>query len=124
MAAISEKINEELNNLLKDIPEIKGVVLLSIDGLVVGKSGVTESEAEKVAGISAALWGMSRRVTGFLKGEKSLEVVLKMNIGYLNLYSTKEGRAIMAVFTSQNANLGLVNIKAREVVEKVSPLLE
>ncbi len=121
MATKQDKINAVLDELSMATSDIKGLAVISPDGMLIAdKLGSDQGDA--AAAMGAALGSLSKRVTDTLKVGDFQEVNIRgANAGIL-LFDI-EHRASLIVTVSQRANLGLVFLEARQAQTQLGQII-
>lgn len=119
--AKAEVLKNELEALQNAIPDLKGVLLASNEGLPIAHSFTNGTDPNRVAAMATAVSALGRRV-GDTLGTGSLgEVSVQGEDGALFVYSAGN-KAILAVLTPQGANAGLIHLEARAAAKQIGDL--
>jgi hypothetical protein len=116
-----EQLGKVISELKAAVPEIMGVSLASLDGLNI-ISDLEESNAARIAALTATASGLGKRVTTTLSLGEDQELVIRGENGLFSVYRI-ENLAVFAVLTRAGANLGLINLEARNAVSKIKDIL-
>jgi hypothetical protein len=116
-----EQLGKVISELKAAVPEIIGVSLASLDGLNI-ISDLEESNAARIAALTATASGLGKRVTTTLSLGEDQELVIRGENGLFSVYRI-ENLAVLAVLTRAGANLGLINLEARNTVSKIKDIL-
>jgi predicted regulator of Ras-like GTPase activity (Roadblock/LC7/MglB family) len=116
-----EQLGKVISELKTAVPEIMGVSLASLDGLNI-ISDLEESNAARIAALTATASGLGKRVTTTLSLGEDQELVIRGEKGLFSVYRI-ENLAVLAVLTRAGANLGLINLEARNAVSKIKDIL-
>jgi predicted regulator of Ras-like GTPase activity (Roadblock/LC7/MglB family) len=116
-----EQLGKVISELKAAVPEIMGVSLASLDGLNI-ISDLEESNAARIAALTATASGLGKRVTTTLSLGEDQELVIRGEKGLFSVYRI-ENLAVLAVLTRAGANLGLINLEARTAVSKIKDIL-
>ena len=123
MAKKKEMLDKVLKNLIENNPDIKGALIVSPDGLVIAaKLASLATEIDMVAAMSAAFLGLAKRAVNTLKCGEFKAVVTEGTEMSLRVYHCGE-KAVLAIVTTSQANVGFVNLEAREAAQKITQLL-
>ena len=116
-----EALKNELEALHNAIPELKGVLLASVDGLPIAHSLTNGADPNRVAAMATAACSLGRRISdSFGTGELG-EVAVQAEEGALFVYSAGS-KAILAVLSPRGANAGLIHLEARQAAQQISDL--
>lgn len=111
-----------IENLRRAVPQIKGIVIASSDGLAIAHS-VSSGNANRVAAMTATVMSLSRRISDSIDGGELSETTVAGKHGQILLYSAGR-RGILAVMTSDAAaNVGLIHLEAREAARAIETIL-
>jgi uncharacterized protein len=116
-----EQLGKVISELKAAVPEIIGVSLASLDGLNI-ISDLEESNAARIAALTATASSLGKRVTTTLSLGEDQELVIRGEKGLFSVYRI-ENLAVLAVLTRAGANLGLINLEARTAVSKIKDIL-
>jgi predicted regulator of Ras-like GTPase activity (Roadblock/LC7/MglB family) len=114
-----DQVNWLLDDLIRRLAGAERAVVLSDDGLLLGRSATLDRDgAERLAAMASALSSLSRGVgTTFGKGA-ALQAVVEFDDGYLVLTDAGSG-ACLALLVSVNADLGMVAYEMNVIVQQV-----
>lgn len=118
-----ERLNWLLDELVKRLVGAEQAVLLSADGLLLGRSlQLTRENAEHLAAMASAFRSLSRGVgTQFGKGAVH-QTVIELEGGYLVVTEAGEG-ACLALLAAAEADLGMVAYEMNVLVGQVGDSL-
>lgn len=116
-------LNWLLDELIRRLVGAERAVVLSADGLLLGRSdGLTREDAEHLAAMSSAFGSLSRGVsTQFGKGMVH-QTVVELEHGYLVVTEAGAG-ACLALLASAAADLGMVAYEMNVIVQQVGDTL-
>lgn len=108
-----------LDDLVRRLVGAERAVVLSADGLLLGRSGgLLREDAEHLAAIASAFRSLARSVgTTFNKGQVQ-QTVVELDEGYLVVTEAGAG-ACLALLAAVSADLGMVAYEMNVVVGKV-----
>jgi predicted regulator of Ras-like GTPase activity (Roadblock/LC7/MglB family) len=116
-----EALKSQLETLKGAIPELKGVLLASNEGLPIAHSFTNGTDPNRVAALAAAASTLGRKITDNLATGALGEVSIQAEEGALFVYSAGT-KAILAVVTPQGANAGLIHLEARQTAKDIGEL--
>ncbi|MFJ3230964.1 roadblock/LC7 domain-containing protein [Streptomyces sp. NPDC086787] len=106
--ATHARIDQLLTGLVDQVAEVNHAVVLSEDGLLVGKStGLPRDDAERLAATASGLVSLGKGVSMDFRGGPVRRTVVEMAGGHLILASAGPG-AHLAVLTGQGAEVTAV----------------
>ena len=118
----TDQIQDVLRALRGCSAEVTGAAIVSAEGFTAAALLARETDEEVVAGMSAALLGMAKRVSEeLLKGDMQQTFVKSAN-GYIILNPLGTD-AVLVVLASENAKLGLVLFEIERRLAELSKLL-
>jgi predicted regulator of Ras-like GTPase activity (Roadblock/LC7/MglB family) len=106
-----ESLQKSVDGLRTAIPELKGVLVASTEGLPIAHSLSNGADAARVAAMAAAACSLGRRVS------------VASSDGKIFLYSAGT-KGVLAVIGPHACNAGLVHLEARGVAKDLSDLLQ
>ena len=121
MMAKHEALKTQLDNLREAVPELKGVLVASAEGLPVAHSMSNGTDPNRLAAMAAAASSLGRRISEALATGTFQEVSIRSDDGMLFLYSAG-GKAVLAVLGPNTANAGLIHLEARNTAKEVGDL--
>ncbi|MFJ4922793.1 roadblock/LC7 domain-containing protein [Streptomyces sp. NPDC088725] len=104
------------------IPEISSAIAVSVDGLAVAHTGVSQDDADRLAAISSGvvnLLSAAARVTNTDPVEHSLTA---MEGGYMFSMAVSSGASLL-VTTTRDADIGEVSYMMSELINQVGDSL-
>ncbi len=117
-----EEIQHRLEELRDSVPELKGVLLASTEGLPVAHSFANAADAQRVAAMAAAASSLGRRVADQVAIGGLSEVCVTGAEGHLFVYLAGS-RAVLAVLGPVDSNAGLIHLEARNAAQAIGQLL-
>ncbi|MEZ4320313.1 MAG: roadblock/LC7 domain-containing protein [Myxococcota bacterium] len=117
-----ENITRALKALNTNTPDIEAAAVVDNDGLVIASAMPADIDDDSVAAMSAALLGLSERITGELdRGEFEL-VMLRGAEGYSVLVRCGPD-AVLTVLAAKSAKLGLIFLDVMRSSKEIARLL-
>ncbi|MEO5922928.1 MAG: roadblock/LC7 domain-containing protein [Bryobacteraceae bacterium] len=116
-----EVLKNQLEALKGAIPDLKGVLLASNEGLPIAHSFTNGTDPNRVAALAAAVSTLGRKISENLGSGALGEVSVQAEEGALFVYSAGT-KAILAVVTPQGANAGLIHLEARQTAKEIGEL--
>ena len=118
-------INEQLQSILGEvrssIPEIRGALVASTDGLAIAHNVSTGDPARLAAMVSTAL-GLGKRICDTFGGGSLNETSITGDAGQVYVYAAGS-QGVLAVMSSPGANVGLIHIECRSAANRVASVL-
>ncbi len=117
-----ERLEEALRRLVESSADIRGIAIVSKDGLVVSAVLPSEMERARVGAVAASIMGLSDRSVRQLSCG-ALERTLIQGVDG-NVVLVEAGpNAFLIALTGQDVNLGLVFLEVEEGAEAVASIL-
>lgn len=116
-----EALKNQIEALRTAIPELKGVLLASTEGLPIAHSLTNGAEPNRLAAMAAAATTLGRRITESMSAGNLGEVSVQADEGALFVYSAGS-KAVLAVLSPQGGNAGLIHLEARQAAKEIGDL--
>jgi predicted regulator of Ras-like GTPase activity (Roadblock/LC7/MglB family) len=118
-----EQIQVVLAGLNASVPEIKGSLLASLDGMPIAYAlKVGTVDPARIAAMTATALGIGKRTSESLGAGTLQEVHLAGSEGRIFVY-TVAGRAALTVVAPMDTNVGLIGLEARDMVNKLLAII-
>ena len=114
-------LKSHLENLRNAIPELRGVLLASNEGLPVAHSLSNGTDPNRVAAMAAAATSLGRRISESMATGQLSEVTVRGEEGMLFVY-TAGPKAVLAVMGPMGSNAGLIHLEARSTAKEIEEL--
>lgn len=111
-----------LSNLRSALPELRGALITTVDGLPMAHSFTDGLAVERVAAMAATAVGLGKRIADTLGAGTFSETSVSGPDGQVFLYASG-ARSVLAVVAPAGVNLGLLHMEARESAQAVSAIL-
>jgi uncharacterized protein len=119
--AKGETLKAQIETLRNAIPELKGVLLASNEGLPIAHSLSNGADPNRVAAMAAAASSLGRRISESMSAGTLGEVSIQADDGALFVYSAGS-KAVLAVLSPQGGNAGLIHLEARAAAKEIGDL--
>jgi uncharacterized protein len=117
-----QQLQGVIENLRRAIPELKGALVASSDGLAIAHS-ISSGDANRVAAMTATAVSLGRRISDSIDGGELSETTVAGKHGQMLLYSAGQ-RGVLAVMTNgTSTNVGLIHLEAREAARAIESIL-
>src|SRR5579875_855967 len=116
--AKGEALKSHIEALRSAIPELKGVLLASNEGLPIAHSLSNGADPNRMA---AAASSLGRRISESMNSGSLGEVSIQAEEGALFVYSAGS-KAVLAVISPQGGNAGLIHLEARGTAKDIGDL--
>ena len=120
--AKQDALRTQIDGLRNSIPELKGVLLASSEGLPIVQSLANGADPNRMAAMAAAASNLGRRISDSMSVGTLQEIAVRGEEGVLFIYSAG-AKAILAVMGPQGSNAGLIHLEARNAAQEISQLL-
>lgn len=118
----AEQLKATLRDMVDKSLDIKGVVVITLDGLIVAAALPADMEQGRVGAVAAGIMSLSRRSVDQLRIGSFERTMVQANDGNLVLTYINKDTAFVAL-TGKEANLGMVFLELRDGVKAVSAIL-
>ena len=119
--AKGEALKAALESLRSAIPELKGVLLASNEGLPIAHALTNGADPNRVAAMAAAASSLGRRISETMSAGTLGEVAVQADDGALFVYSAGS-KAVLAVIAPQGGNAGLIHLEGRSAAKEIGDL--
>jgi hypothetical protein len=114
-------LKNHLENLRNSIPELRGVLLASNEGLPVAHSLSNGADPNRVAAMAAAATNLGRRISESMSTGQLAEVSVRGEEGMLFVYAAGP-KAVLAVMGPMGSNAGLIHLESRATAKEIGEL--
>ncbi|WP_236792971.1 roadblock/LC7 domain-containing protein [Amycolatopsis sp. GM8] len=112
-----------LDDLLQQVNGADRAVVLSADGLLVGRStNLTEEDGEHLSAVASAFQSLAKGTGRHFGGGQVRQTVVEMDHAFLFVTAAGYG-ACLALLTSEEADMGLVAYAMNMMVKRVGTVL-
>ena len=113
------ELNWLLDTLVNGVPQVRQVVVLSSDGLLVGSStGLGREDAEHLSAVAASFQSLARTAGRQFGGGSVRQTIIEMEQAFL--FVTAAGHGVcMAVLADAEADVGLIAYEMAMLVRRV-----
>ncbi|MEM9558620.1 MAG: roadblock/LC7 domain-containing protein [Acidobacteriota bacterium] len=118
-----DEIHRLLDQLRDAVPELRGVLVASTDGLAIAHSMNEQIDVDRVAAMAATALGVGKRIAETLGAGELMETNVRGTSGQIFLYAAGS-QAILAVIAPELTNVGLVHLEARGTAGQIGPVIE
>jgi len=119
--AKQDALKNHIEMLRSSIPELKGVLLASSEGLPIAHSLSNGTDPNRVAAMAAAASSLGRRISDSMSVGVLGEISIQGEDGALFIYSAGP-KAVLAVIGPQGSNAGLIHLEARTAAKEIGEL--
>jgi uncharacterized protein len=116
-----EALKNHLEALRNAIPELKGVLLASSEGLPIAHSLTNGADPNRVAAMAAAATTLGKKVSETMNAGALGEVSVQAEEGALFVYAAG-AKAVLVVLSPQGGNAGLIHLEARDTAKQIGEL--
>ena len=118
----TERLGSILTNLRSSMPELRGALIATADGLPIAQSFSDNTDANRVAAMAATALGLGQRINDTLGAGNLSEMSVSGLNGQVFIYSVG-AKGALAVVTPAGVNLGLLHMEARDAAQAVANVL-
>jgi predicted regulator of Ras-like GTPase activity (Roadblock/LC7/MglB family) len=116
--SVAEQVRAELQQIRTQVAGVRGSLVATSDGLVVAHD-IPDVEPAQIAALAAAILAVACRATLATECGTFREAVARGSDGYLAVYAAGDS-AIVAVIGTSSLNVGMLQYRAREIIEKTA----
>ena len=116
-------LNWLLDNLVERVVDARHAVVLSADGLLIGKSdGLSRDDSDQLSAMASAFQSLARGAGRHFGGGQVRQTIVEMEHAFL--FVTAAGRgACLAVLAVEDADIGLIAYEMNLLVKQVGVYL-
>jgi predicted regulator of Ras-like GTPase activity (Roadblock/LC7/MglB family) len=116
-------LNWLLDNLVERVVDAQHAVVLSADGLLIGKSReLSRDDSDQLSAMASAFQSLARGAGRHFSGGQVRQTIVEMEHAYL--FVTAAGRgACLAVLAAESADVGLIAYEMNLLVKQVGVYL-
>ncbi|MFF1451001.1 roadblock/LC7 domain-containing protein [Streptomyces sp. NPDC058274] len=112
-----------LDGLVDQIPEIRCAIVLSGDGLLIGKSkDLRRDDAEHLSAVGSGMHSLARGVARHFNGGEVQQTVIQMDKAFLFVTAAGSG-ARLAAIASEEVDVGMMAFEMGTLVKQVGKYL-
>jgi predicted regulator of Ras-like GTPase activity (Roadblock/LC7/MglB family) len=112
-----------LDDLVKRVAGADQAVVLSADGLLMGRSvNLSEEDAEHLSAVASALQSLARGTGRHFGGGNVRQTMVEMDHAFLFVTAAGSG-ACLALLAGENADMGMVAYELNLMVKRVGAVL-
>lgn len=116
-----ETLKNHIESLRTSLPELKGVLLGSNEGLPIAHSLAGGIDPNRLAAMAAAANSVGKKINDQLSLGTLGEVSVQCEDGALFVYAAGN-KAVLVVYGPKGANAGLIHLESRGVAEAIGSL--
>ncbi|MFC5849341.1 roadblock/LC7 domain-containing protein [Deinococcus petrolearius] len=117
-----DRLNATLTNLRTSMPELRGALVATVDGLPIAQAMSDGTDANRVAAMAATALGLGKRINDTLGSGSLTDMSVSGAQGQVYIYAAGN-KGVLAVVTPSGMNLGLLHMEARDTAENVANIL-
>jgi len=108
-----------LDDLIERVPQAQQAIVLSVDGLLTGKSrALSRVDAEHLAAIASGFAGLARTAGRHFRGGPVRQTIVEMEQAFLFVTAASNG-SCLAVWSGAEADIGLIAYEMALLVERI-----
>ncbi|SEJ84100.1 hypothetical protein SAMN04488058_12222 [Deinococcus reticulitermitis] len=117
-----DRLNATLTSLRSAMPELRGALIATVDGLPIAQAMGDGTDANRVAAMAATALGLGKRINDTLGSGTLSDMSVSGLNGQVYIYAAGS-KGVLAVVTPPGVNLGLLHMEARDTAENVANIL-
>lgn len=122
MLSKQDRLNATLVNLRTAMPELRGALVATVDGLPIAQAMGDGTDANRVAAMAATALGLGKRINDTLGAGQLTDMSVSGASGQVYIYAAGN-KGVLAVVTPPGMNLGLLHMEARDTAQDVAGIL-
>ncbi|GDY31547.1 roadblock/LC7 domain-containing protein [Gandjariella thermophila] len=116
-------LNWLLDNLVERVAEVRHAVVLSADGLLVGRSrGLARDDADHLAAMASGFQSLAKGAGRHFDAGRVRQTIVELEHAYLFVMAAGRG-ACLAVLAGERADIGMVAYEMNLLVKQVGTAL-
>lgn len=120
---LTEQAKELFADLLTELPEVIGVLLVSSDGLPIVDKLKPGVNAERIAAMVASAVNLGKRISPTVGIGEVAEISISSTEGNLFLYTIGQ-TATLAILTPKAVNMGMIFFKSAGMIATLSQIVD
>jgi predicted regulator of Ras-like GTPase activity (Roadblock/LC7/MglB family) len=121
LVGIESAVLVEITALRRDLPEVAGVLVATVDGLLIAHDA-PGIEPDTVAAMSAAQLGLGQQMVATLLSGAYRETVTRGSSGYIATFAAGRS-ALLTVIAGPDLNVGRLHHHARPIAARVGGIV-
>jgi len=118
----SERLAQTLRQIVSNSTDVRGVAIISLDGLVISANLPSDMDQTRVGAVAASILNLSgRSVMQLARGEFQQTLIQGTEGNVILTYAGKN--ATFVALTDKGVNLGMAFLEAREGAQRVAEVL-
>lgn len=117
-----ERLQTALRELPNAIPDVRGAIIATVDGLPIAQTFNDSTDATRVAAMAATALGLGKRLNDTLGTGDLSEMSVSGSLGQVYIYATGR-KGVLAVVAPGSMNLGLLHMAARKTADRIADIL-
>lgn len=117
-----DQLTSTLTTLRGALPELRGALVATVDGLPIAQDMGGGVDANRVAAMAATALGLGKRINDTLGSGQLTDMSVGGTDGQVYIYAAGN-KGVLAVVAPAGVNLGLLHMEARDAAQSVSIIL-
>ncbi|GGO36949.1 roadblock/LC7 domain-containing protein [Deinococcus radiopugnans] len=117
-----DQLTSTLTTLRGALPELRGALVATVDGLPIAQDMGGGVDANRVAAMAATALGLGKRINDTLGSGQLTDMSVGGTDGQVYIYAAGK-KGVLAVVAPAGVNLGLLHMEARDAAQSVSIIL-
>ena len=119
--SLQVQLQSILDNLRAALPEVRGVLVASVDGMAIAHN-LVEGDQNRMAAMVATALSLGKRLVESFAGGQFNETSVIGQSAQIFVYSAGT-KAVLSVIANGASNMGLIHLEARTAAQKVAQAL-
>lgn len=119
--SLADKLQSILGTLRASLPEVRGVLVSSADGMIIA-ANVSSGDSNRMAAMVATSLGLGKRMCDSFGAGNLSETSVSGDAGQVFIYGAGT-KGVLAVIGAPGGNIGLTHLEARAAAQKIAEAL-
>ena len=119
--SIAENLQKSLADLRSALPDSRGAMVASTDGMIIAHS-MTGGDANRMAAMVATALGLGKRMCETFGAGQLSETSVSGDQGLVFIYAAGT-KGVLAVLAPSGGNVGLLHLEARSAAQRIATVL-
>lgn len=115
------QLQGHLDTLRAALPEVRGVLIASTDGMPISHN-LVDGDPNRMAAMVATALSLAKRLVESFAGGQFLETTVFGQSAQIFVYAAGT-KAVLAVIANGATNVGMINLEARSSAQKIAQVL-
>ncbi|MBS0660712.1 MAG: roadblock/LC7 domain-containing protein [Verrucomicrobia bacterium] len=119
--SISDRLQAILNELRSSLPDVRGCLIASADGMLIAQN-VSAGDSNRMAAMVATSLGLGKRMCEAFGSGTLSETSVSGDAGQVFIYGAGS-KGVLAVINPAGGNIGLLHLECRASARRIAEVL-